>query len=127
MEPSFDFRTWSHRASDWAANYLESLDSLPVRPKVDPGTIAAQIQDGPPEQGQDMEQIFADFERIVPEKAVLQDGLRQATRLMSKSLEHYIDFRRQLLDDYAGRMRNGLDIQIRERKHQLVLLRRRNL
>lgn len=66
MEPPFDFRAWSHRASDWAADYLEGLDKLPVRPKVEPGATAAQIHDAAPEQGQEMEAIFADFERIIP-------------------------------------------------------------
>ena len=66
MDSEFDFRLWSHRASDWAADYLEGLEKLPVRPKVVPGSIAAQIGDAAPESGEDMEDIFADFQRIIP-------------------------------------------------------------
>ncbi|MEZ4685235.1 MAG: exodeoxyribonuclease VII large subunit [Bacteroidia bacterium] len=61
-------------------------------------------------------------ERVVPEKAVLLEGLTQAGKLMSKSLEHYIDFRRQLLDDYGERLRSGLLTHIQDRKHRLAFL-----
>ena len=67
MDKPFDFRTWSHRASDWAADYLEGVGDQPVRPRVAPGSISAQIASAPPEAGQPMEEIFADFERIIPQ------------------------------------------------------------
>jgi aromatic-L-amino-acid decarboxylase len=63
----FDFRHWSHRAADWAADYRETLRDRPVRAQTQAGAIAAQIADAPPEEGESMEEIFADFERIVPE------------------------------------------------------------
>ncbi len=63
----FDFRTWSHRASDWAADYLESIGDRSVRPKVKPGAIAERIADAAPETGQSMEDIFEDFESIIPD------------------------------------------------------------
>ena len=62
----FDFRHWSHRAADWAADYHDSLRERPVRAQVAPGDIAAQIAAAPPESAESMEAIFADFERIVP-------------------------------------------------------------
>ncbi|MCP4201195.1 MAG: aspartate aminotransferase family protein [bacterium] len=61
-----DFRHWAHRATDWAADYYESLSERPVRAQVDPGEIADLIEAAPPEEPQRMEEIFADFERIVP-------------------------------------------------------------
>jgi aromatic-L-amino-acid decarboxylase len=66
VDKPFDFRAWSHRASDWAADYQEGLEALPVRPQVAPGSIAVQIDGSPPESGEPMEAIFADFERIIP-------------------------------------------------------------
>ena len=66
MNEPFDYRTWSHRASDWACDYRESLNEQPVRPIVEPGSIAAQIGNAAPESGEAMETIFADFERIIP-------------------------------------------------------------
>ena len=67
VDEPFDFRAWSHKAADWATDYRESLDSRPVRPKAIPGAIAAQIADAAPEDGETMESIFADFERIIPD------------------------------------------------------------
>lgn len=61
-----DFRKWSHRASDWSADYQETLGQRPVRAQVKPGDIGRLIDAAPPEIGQDMETIFGDFERIIP-------------------------------------------------------------
>lgn len=66
MADPFDFRIWSHRASDWAADYREKVENQPVRPVVQPGSIAKQIADSPPERGEPMEAIFGDFEEIIP-------------------------------------------------------------
>ena len=62
-----EFRTWSHRASDWSADYLETLIDRPVRPRVEPGDIGAMLPASPPDEGEEMEAIFADFQRIVPD------------------------------------------------------------
>lgn len=61
------YRHWAHRAADWSADYLDSLTDRPVRPDVRPGATAARLADAPPERGEAMEAIFADFERIVPD------------------------------------------------------------
>ena len=58
-----DFRRWSHRASDWAADYYATLRERPVRAQTGPGAIGAQIPDAPPLQAESMETIFADFEQ----------------------------------------------------------------
>jgi len=63
----FDFRQWSHRAADWVAHYHETMRSRPVRAQTEPGAIASQIADTPPETAESMETIFADFERIIPD------------------------------------------------------------
>jgi aromatic-L-amino-acid decarboxylase len=62
-----DFRKWSHRAADWGADYLETIRDRPVRAQTGPGDIAAQIAAVPPETGEGMEAIFADFEAIIPD------------------------------------------------------------
>jgi aromatic-L-amino-acid/L-tryptophan decarboxylase len=62
-----EFRKWSERAAAWGADYRETLRDRPVRAQTAPGDIAAMIPSAAPEQGEDMETIFADFERtIVP-------------------------------------------------------------
>ncbi|MEM7060950.1 MAG: pyridoxal-dependent decarboxylase [Pseudomonadota bacterium] len=62
-----DYRAWAHRAADWGADYLDGLSDRPVRPGVQPGDVAAQLPASPPEAAEDMEAIFADFQRIVPD------------------------------------------------------------
>jgi aromatic-L-amino-acid decarboxylase len=61
-----DFKRWSHRAAEWGADYRASLRDRPVRAQTRPGDIAAEIALSPPETGEAMETIFADFERIIP-------------------------------------------------------------
>jgi len=61
-----DLNHWSKRAADWARDYHEGLRGQPVRARLVPGAIAAQLPQGPPEMAEPMEAIFADFARIVP-------------------------------------------------------------
>lgn len=63
----FDYRHWSRKATEWAASYYDNLPNLPVRARTQPGDILEQIADEPPETPQSMEEIFSDFERIIPE------------------------------------------------------------
>ena len=62
-----DYRQWAERAAAWGADYLTTLDQRPVRAQTAPGEIAALLPEAPPEAPEDMETIFADFERIVPD------------------------------------------------------------
>jgi aromatic-L-amino-acid decarboxylase len=62
-----DFTTWSNRATAWGQTYLDGLRDRPVRPRVQPGDVAAQLPKAAPEAAEPMEVIFADFERIVPD------------------------------------------------------------
>ncbi len=59
------FAEWSQKAADWGAEYRASLRDRPVRAQTAPGEIAAQIPPAPPEKGESMEAIFADFEKII--------------------------------------------------------------
>ncbi|WP_297756513.1 pyridoxal-dependent decarboxylase [uncultured Shimia sp.] len=60
-----EFATWGARISDWARQYHETLRDRPVRAQVAPGDILAQLPATPPQKGGAMEEVFADFERIV--------------------------------------------------------------
>ena len=62
-----DYFRWAERAARWGAEYLATLDERPVRAQTAPGEIAAMLPLAPPEEPVDMETIFADFERIVPD------------------------------------------------------------
>jgi len=57
---------WAHRAVEWGLDYRAGLRDQPVRARVAPGEIAAQLPSSPPESPEPMEAIWADFERIVP-------------------------------------------------------------
>jgi aromatic-L-amino-acid decarboxylase len=62
-----EYKKWSRAATDWSADYLENIESMPVRAQTSPGDIAKQIPESPPEAGETMESIMDDFGRIVPE------------------------------------------------------------
>ena len=61
-----DLRHWSKRAADWAHDYHATLRDRPVRAPLTPGATASQIAPAPPEDAENMEEIFADFARIIP-------------------------------------------------------------
>jgi len=60
-----DFPKWGRYVADWAAEYHGSLRERPVRAQTKPGEIAAQLAAAAPEQGQPVEDVIKDFERIV--------------------------------------------------------------
>ena len=59
------FRRHGHEFVEWMANYLATIERRPVRAQVHPGEIARQLPAAPPTEGEPIERIFADFERIV--------------------------------------------------------------
>ena len=61
MNPS-EFRRHAHTFVDWMADYLEGIEAYPVRAQVKPGEIAARLPAAPPERGESVEAIFADFQ-----------------------------------------------------------------
>lgn len=61
-----DLNHWSKRAADWISEYYKGLRDRPVRAQVSPGETRALLPVQPPENAEPMEQIFADFEAIVP-------------------------------------------------------------
>lgn len=60
-----EFREHAHSFVDWMADYLENVERYPVRAQVEPGEIAAKLPTSPPQEGEPMAQIFADFERDI--------------------------------------------------------------
>src|SRR5436190_2600234 len=59
------FRRHGHRAIDWIAEFLENPGRYPVLPRVNPGELTDALPSSGPEKGESMEQIVADFERLV--------------------------------------------------------------
>jgi aromatic-L-amino-acid decarboxylase len=60
-----EFRRWAVRAAEWGVDYRAGVRDLPVRAQTAPGDIARQIAAAPPDAGEAMDAVFADFERII--------------------------------------------------------------
>ena len=52
-------------ASEWVATYLRSVGDRPVLAQVSPGDIAAALPEHPPRQGEPLDAILADFDRLI--------------------------------------------------------------
>jgi aromatic-L-amino-acid decarboxylase len=59
------FRRFGHDAIEWIAQYLENPERYPVLPPVKPGELTDALPASGPEQGEPMEQIVGDFERLI--------------------------------------------------------------
>jgi aromatic-L-amino-acid decarboxylase len=62
---NMEFRRFAHEFADWMADYFETVEGLPVKAQVGPGDIYRQLPDKPPLKGEQMEDIFRDFNRII--------------------------------------------------------------
>src|SRR6185295_14342825 len=60
-----DFRRLGHDLIDWIANYFEHIDDLPVLAAIEPGDLKAQLPASAPAQGESMESIIADLDRLI--------------------------------------------------------------
>ncbi len=60
-----EFRRHAHAFVDWMADYLTEVERYPVRSQVKPGEIAARLDAGPPEAGESIDTVFADFKSLL--------------------------------------------------------------
>ncbi len=60
-----EFRAAAHRAVDWIGDYLDTIRERPVLSQVKPGAIRGSLPSVPPDEGERLEVIFEDFERLV--------------------------------------------------------------
>jgi aromatic-L-amino-acid decarboxylase len=60
-----EFRQYGHQLIEWMAGYLENAGQYPALSRSRPGQIAAQLPAAPPQKGEAMETILADFEEII--------------------------------------------------------------
>ena len=60
-----EYSDWGAKISQWAADYHKNLRDRPVRAQTAPGDVAALLEHSAPETPQSMEEIMADFERVV--------------------------------------------------------------
>jgi aromatic-L-amino-acid decarboxylase len=60
-----DFRRFGHELVDWIANYFEHIEDLPVLAQIEPGDLKAQLPTSAPQEGESMEAILADVDRLI--------------------------------------------------------------
>jgi aromatic-L-amino-acid decarboxylase len=63
--PSEEFRTHIRQTAEWIADFIAQAGELRVLPGVRPGAVAASLPPHPPERGEPMEQILADFRQLI--------------------------------------------------------------
>ena len=64
MNPE-EFRRIGHQLIDWVADYRARVEDLPVRARVEPGSVRAQFPAVPPTSPEPFEGIFDDLEQII--------------------------------------------------------------
>ena len=60
-----EFRKYGYEVVDWIADYLENIRQYPVLPGMQPGDLMDQLPPAAPEQGESMDCIFDDFQRLI--------------------------------------------------------------
>ena len=59
------FRKHLHGVADWIADYRENIAKQRISPAAKPGAIIAALPAAAPEQGESLEQIFTDIDRLI--------------------------------------------------------------
>lgn len=60
-----EFRKEAHELVDWMADYFDSVENYPVKPKTQPGDILKQLPKEAPAESESFDEIFSDFEDII--------------------------------------------------------------
>lgn len=64
MSPA-EFRKHGYAVIDWIADYLDAPEKWPVLPAVRPGDVRRALPQSPPQRGESMDEILADFQRLI--------------------------------------------------------------
>lgn len=62
---SDQFRQYAHELVDWMADYLDEVESYPVKARTKPGEILEQLPHHPPKHGEPFDVLFRDFQDII--------------------------------------------------------------
>ncbi len=63
--PADSLRESLHRVADWAADYRQNVEQMPISPAVSPGDLTAMISQSPPEAPESMDRILADLDSVI--------------------------------------------------------------
>ena len=64
MDPGA-FRAAAHQVVDLMADYLEGIERYAVFPTIEPGSLAPLFPDAAPEQGEPLDAILGDYQRLI--------------------------------------------------------------
>ncbi|MEJ2103757.1 MAG: pyridoxal-dependent decarboxylase [Ignavibacteriaceae bacterium] len=67
--PIEEFRKSGYQLVDWIANYLNDIEKYPPLSQVNPGDISKEISTNPPREGEEIEKVLSDVDKI------LMDGI----------------------------------------------------
>jgi aromatic-L-amino-acid decarboxylase len=59
------FKQSAYHTIDWIGEYLERTNAYPVLPQTKPGDVKSKLPKSPPERPQGLNQVMADFEKII--------------------------------------------------------------
>src|SRR5687768_14632550 len=62
---SESFRRHGHQVIDWIADFLADPERYPVMPPTQPGDVRNALPSSPPEHGEPMDRILADFQSVI--------------------------------------------------------------
>jgi aromatic-L-amino-acid decarboxylase len=63
--PPDEFRKYGHQLVDWVADYLQNVERYPVLPNIQPGDIRRSLPASPPQNGESMDNILADVDKLI--------------------------------------------------------------
>jgi aromatic-L-amino-acid decarboxylase len=63
--PIEEFRENGYKLVDWIADYLRDIEKYPPLSQVNPGEILKRIPKNPPQNGEDIENVLADVDKIL--------------------------------------------------------------
>lgn len=63
--PSAEFRKNGYKLVDWITDYLKEIEKYPPLPQIKPGEIFLRIPRQPPQNGQEIEQVLDDIDKIL--------------------------------------------------------------
>lgn len=63
--PNERLRSGMHRVADRIADYLDSVGESRVVPRVEPGALLESLPESPPREGEDLDRILDDYERLI--------------------------------------------------------------
>ena len=63
--PLSEFRRQARRVAEWNADFLERVESLPVRARSEPGTVLAALAPEAPEEGRGFDDLMREFDELI--------------------------------------------------------------